>query len=333
VVKQLSYSSQDTQSLQIARRLFKKEAEILEKLGQHDKIPTLLAEFEENEEFYLVQQFIDGYPLNQEILPGQPWNEDQVIRLLTEVLEILIFVHGQGVVHRDIKPANLMRRSADDKLVLIDFGAVKEIGTQTPQGQLAPSVAVGTLQYMPIEQLQGHPQFNSDIYALGMIAIQALTGQAPLQLNIDTYTNEIVWRSDNIPVNDYLAAILSQMIRYDFQYRFQSAAEVLRILKQMVWENKLEQIIEAHNQLYIKPRVVSSDINKSSTLQKSSPLLTGMKVGLAANGLLMGLGVYSLLHNSSPSSGTETLYQATKEYQSGDLQEALALARDRKSVV
>lgn len=124
VVKQLRYIGNNPQGLQIARRLFKKEAEALEKLGQHDQIPTLLADLEENQEFYLVQQFIPGHSLIMEIVPGQPWTEEQVINLLKEVLQILVFVHGQGVIHRDIKPANLMRRSGDGKIVLIDFGAV-----------------------------------------------------------------------------------------------------------------------------------------------------------------------------------------------------------------
>lgn len=154
VVKQLRYISNNPQALQIARRLFKTEAEILEKLGQHDQIPTLLADLEENQEFYLVQQFILGHTLTEEILPGQPWSENLVISLLKEVLEILVFVHGQGVIHRDIKPANVMRRDLDGKLVLIDFGAVKELNTQMQQGQLIPTVAIGTPGYMPIEQMQ-----------------------------------------------------------------------------------------------------------------------------------------------------------------------------------
>ncbi|XZF63213.1 MAG: protein kinase domain-containing protein [Gloeotrichia echinulata DVL01] len=335
VVKQLKVSSSHPAYLDTLRLRFLTETETLKHLGRHQQIPELIACFEENERFYLVQEFIEGHALTAELPINQHWgcrwNEIEAIAFLEDVLGILEFVHSQGVIHCDIKPENIIRRAFDGKLVLIDFGSIQPVDFGMDAELPIYKVPITSLGYLPPEQFIGQTQPNSDIYALGMIAIQALTGQAPLQLNIDTYTNEIVWRSDNIPVNDYLAAILSQMIRYDFQYRFQSAAEVLRILKQMVWENKLEQIIEAHNQLYIKPTVVSSDINKSSTLQKSSPLLTGMKVGLAANGLLMGLGVYSLLHNSPPSSGTETLYQATKEYQAGDLQEALALARSISS--
>ncbi|MBG1263649.1 protein kinase [Nostoc sp. BAE] len=112
VVKQLRPLHDDPTTLQIARRLFQTEAETLERLGHHDKIPQLFAYFEENQEFYLVQEFILGQALNK-ILLVQPLLEDQVLHLLTEVLEVLVFVHGQKVIHRDIKPDNLIRRQAD----------------------------------------------------------------------------------------------------------------------------------------------------------------------------------------------------------------------------
>jgi serine/threonine protein kinase len=128
VVKQLKPLSNEPFVLETAKRLFDKEAEILYSLGSHDRIPRLLAHFQEGEEFYLVQEFADGLDLTQEIGKGKSLPQTAVIALLKEILEILVFVHGRGVVHRDIKPANLIRRSGDRKIVLIDFGAVKEIG-------------------------------------------------------------------------------------------------------------------------------------------------------------------------------------------------------------
>ncbi|MEH2061364.1 MAG: serine/threonine-protein kinase [Nostoc sp.] len=237
VVKQLIYSSPDPQALEIARRLFKKEAETLEKLGQHNQIPMLLAEFEENQEFYLVQEYIDGYPLFQEMMPGQHWTENQVIGLLTDILQILVFVHGQGVIHRDIKPANLMRRLSDGKLVLIDFGSVKEIAAQIPNAQFPPTIAVGTPAYMPMEQFQGFPLFNSDIYALGMIAIQALLGlQAndltKLPRNDSSHPGEVVW-PNRLEVTDPLGFVVNKMVRLDPRQRYQSASEVLSDLSKI----------------------------------------------------------------------------------------------------
>ena len=122
VVKHLQPASVNSKFLHNARRLFQTEAEILEQLGNHDQIPRLLAYFEEHQEFYLVQEFVQGHTLTKELLPGDRWEESKVYQLLQEVLEILVFVHAHAAIHRDIKPDNLIRRIADGKLVLVDFG-------------------------------------------------------------------------------------------------------------------------------------------------------------------------------------------------------------------
>ncbi|MFQ4145879.1 serine/threonine-protein kinase [Chlorogloeopsis sp. ULAP02] len=237
VVKQLKPASNDPSYLQISRRLFYSEAETLQNLGDHhNQIPRLLAYFEEDQEFYLVQDFIEGNPLSTEMQLSQRWSESQVIKMLQDVLGILEFVHGYGVIHRDIKPDNLIRRYKDDRLVLIDFGAVKQVRTQiaTGQTQITATVAIGTPGYMPAEQAQGKPQLNSDIYALGMIGIQALTGLYPTQLQEDRHTGEILWQQ-YAQVSDRLANILNQMVRYDYRRdRYQSAGEVLQALQQLV---------------------------------------------------------------------------------------------------
>lgn len=126
VVKRLQPQSHDPFVLQTAKRLFDTEAAVLYQLGSHDQIPRLMAHFEENQQFYLVQEFVDGRDLSQELFPGVRWNEAQVLAFLRDTLRILEFVHQQNVIHRDIKPANIIRRFSDNKLALIDFGAVKE---------------------------------------------------------------------------------------------------------------------------------------------------------------------------------------------------------------
>ncbi|GAB4178605.1 MAG: hypothetical protein Fur006_11210 [Coleofasciculaceae cyanobacterium] len=151
VVKQLKPQANDPLTLQVARRLFDREAHALYQLGNHDQIPRLLAHFDQEQEFYLVQEFIEGHDLKQELTIGRQWNEIQVIALLQEVLKILEFVHQQGVIHRDIKPANLIRRQQDDKIVLIDFGAVKQVSAQTvnSEGHTILTVAIGSSGYCP----------------------------------------------------------------------------------------------------------------------------------------------------------------------------------------
>ena len=230
VVKQLKpkKNSEDPLALQAARRLFDREAEVLYQLGNHDRIPRLFAHFEEDGDFYLVQELIDGNELRKELQLGQQLSEAQVIVLCIEILEILEFVHQQDVIHRDIKPSNLIRRRQDGKIVLIDFGAVKQIGTQViaSQDQTSLTIAIGSPGYMPNEQLAGKPRFCSDIYAVGILGIQALTGLNPRQFPEDLKTSEIIWR-DQVRVSPDLADILDKMVRYDFRERYQSATEVL----------------------------------------------------------------------------------------------------------
>jgi serine/threonine protein kinase len=194
VVKQLKPQFTDPVALQIARRLFDSEAQVLYRLGNHDQIPRLLAHFDQEQEFYLVQEFIEGDELKQELPVGKPLPEIQVIALLQEILKILEFVHQQDVIHRDIKPTNLIRRKQDGKIVLIDFGAVKQVSAQTTQlnGHTSLTIAIGSPGYMPNEQLAGKPQLCSDIYAVGMLGIQALTGLPPTQLLADPKTKKTI---------------------------------------------------------------------------------------------------------------------------------------------
>src|ERR671933_658280 len=237
VVKQLKPKTQDPKSFAMARRLFDREAEVLYQLGNHDQIPRLLAHFEDNEEFYLAQEFIEGEPLTQELVKGQPWTEAQVIDLLQDMLQVLFFVHEQQVIHRDLKPPNLIRRHCDRKIVLIDFGAVKQVSTQVvnPEtGETNLTISIGTKGYMPNEQLAGNPRFSSDVYAVGMLGIQALSGVHPKRMGEDPETGEIVWREHAPHVSPELASILDQMVRYDFRDRYSTAADALAALQSLL---------------------------------------------------------------------------------------------------
>lgn len=219
-----------------AKRLFKQEAKTLATLGSHTQIPRLLDHFTEGGEFYLVQEFIAGFPLTLELSSGNSWQEYLVIQLLQEILSILDFVHSQGVIHRDIKPDNIIRRQLDNKLVLVDFGAVKlerQLTGVNTTSQARKSVSIGTLGYMPSEQQKGKPVFSSDLYALGMIGIQALTGKNALELvlNHENDDGEINWRSlVTVTVSDKLTEVLTRMIRHLPKDRYENAKDVLKAL-------------------------------------------------------------------------------------------------------
>jgi eukaryotic-like serine/threonine-protein kinase len=230
VVKKLHATFNSVQQLEIAKRFFNNEAQVLYNLGdRHSQIPRLLAHFEENSQFYLVQDFVDGQDLSKEIASGKKWNEPEVISFLKDILGILAFVHQQNVIHRDIKPANIIRKH-DNTLALIDFGAVKEIQTVVHTQSLSHlTVGIGTQGYMPLEQRAGKPRFNSDIYAVGMTALQAVTGVSPEKLPEDTQTDEVQWRNQ-AKVSDRLANILDRMVKSHYRDRYQSATEILQDL-------------------------------------------------------------------------------------------------------
>ncbi|MBO1346144.1 MAG: hypothetical protein EBE86_001500 [Hormoscilla sp. GUM202] len=162
-----------------------------------------------------------------------------------DVLGILLFVHDRKVIHRDIKPSNLIRRESDGKIVLIDFGAVKHIATNINRQN--NFTLVGTPGYMPPEQNMGEPHFCSDIYALGMTAIAALTGVEPNHLGRNAQ-REVVWR-DRASVSSGLADILDKIMRYNFVERYQTAQEVLDNLQKLKTGHVLTQV----RQLYPHP--------------------------------------------------------------------------------
>jgi eukaryotic-like serine/threonine-protein kinase len=191
VIKRLHLFS-NAAHLKTAQRLFNTEAEVLYQLGNHDQIPRLLAHFEHEQKFYLAQELVVGKSLSELLLAGQPWIESQVVEVLRDILTTLTFVHQQNVIHRDIKPANLICRAKDNKIVMIDFGAVKQVSDQYTYSNpdVSHTISIGTQGYMPNEQLAGTPRFSSDIYAVGMIAIQALTGVSPRSLSLDPRTSD-----------------------------------------------------------------------------------------------------------------------------------------------
>ncbi|CAN1213361.1 protein kinase domain-containing protein [Tumidithrix helvetica PCC 7403] len=234
VVKHLKPASTDPNYLQIASRLFTSEATTLAKLGHHDQIPRLLAYFEENQEFYLVEEFIEGHSLNDEIQTGRKYSETEAVQILVDVLEVLAYVHSQGVIHRDIKPDNLIRRQSDRKLILIDFGAIKQVQSQliVQQGQISATVAIGTPGYMSSEQGQGKPRPSSDLFALGMIGIQILTGLSPRKIPEDKQTGELSWQH-LVAAQTGLVEVLTKMTRYHYKDRYETATEVLQVLRQV----------------------------------------------------------------------------------------------------
>ena len=236
VIKHLKPQNKNPALLQIARRLFETEAMALKRLGDiTDRIPTLYAYFEDHSEFYLVQEFIEGQTLSQELERGK-LSTIATIQVLREILIGLSFVHAENTIHRDLKPDNIIRRSSDNALVLIDFGAVKEVRQTTlttPNARTLASIGFGTEGYMPSEQAMGYPKLASDIYAVGAIGIECLTGTEPHDL-FDEELLEFKWRhlykSSNPrvdPLISPLVMVLNKMLQQRHLDRYANAAEAL----------------------------------------------------------------------------------------------------------
>jgi serine/threonine protein kinase len=228
VIKQFFPQAQGTNTVQKAAELFTQEAVRLDELGKHPQIPELLAYFSQDCQQYLVQEFIDGTDLAQELANGSTFNEAQIRALLHDLLPVLQFVHQHQIIHRDVKPENIIRRRRNNQLVLVDFGASK-VATGTALARTG--TAIGSAGYAAPEQSFGRAVFASDIYGLGVTCIHLLTGVHPFDL-FDAREGAWLWRNASLktPVSDTLAHILDKMIESALNRRYASAAEVLQDL-------------------------------------------------------------------------------------------------------
>lgn len=231
VIKQFSPQVQGTKSLDKAIALFNQEAVRLHELGEHPQIPTLLAYFEQDGYLYLVQQFIEGQNLLQEMRQNGAFSERQIREVLADVLPVLRFIHRHQVIHRDITPMNILRRQSDDRLILIDFGIAKQIN-EAASGE--PGTRIGTEGYAPMEQFRGGRAFPaSDIYSLGATCLHLVTEAKPDSL-YDPLEGRWLWREylqdRGVLVSDQFAHMMNMMLKDLVSERYQSADEVMRDL-------------------------------------------------------------------------------------------------------
>lgn len=233
VIKQFYPQAQGTSTVQKAVELFTQEATRLDELGKHPQIPELLAYFTQDDRQYLVQEFIDGLNLAQELQQKGAFNETQIRQLLNDLLPVLQFCHARQVIHRDIKPENIIRRTAtkssNGNLVLVDFGAAK-VATYTALNRTGTSI--GSPEYVAPEQIRGKAIFASDIYSLGVTCVHLLTQRSPFDL-YDINNDAWIWRQYlTSPVSNELSRILDKMLESIPVRRYQTVDQVLKDLNQ-----------------------------------------------------------------------------------------------------
>lgn len=287
VIKQLRPSGTAPHMLQMARELFEREALTLGKIGNHPQMPRLLDYFEDKEQFYLVQEYISGATLQQEIKRNGVLSEAGVKQFLSEMLPLLQYLHERQVIHRDIKPANLIRRAQDGKLVLIDFGAVKNQVTQTTTSQYGQTAltayAIGTPGFAPPEQMAMRPVYASDIYALGITCVYLLTGKSPKDLEYNPTTGDTIWEH-MVNVSQHFIEVLRKMLEVSVRNRYSCAPEVLKALEIEPYLDSLAHglVAQPSNDRKGKYSSLDSSSNNSTTANNNNSSVAQVAAAIRA---------------------------------------------------
>ncbi len=289
-LKQLKPVTDSPEIYQLIQQRFKHEATVLEDLGKtNSQIPKLYAYFEENGYFYLVQEWIEGQTLTQKVTKEGPLSDTDVKDFLINVLPILTYIHSKGKIHRDIKPDNIILRKQDNKPILIDFGAVKEVvGTVVnSQGFTTSSIVIGTPGYMPLEQASGRPQFSSDLYSLSLTAIYLLTGKMPHEIESDPHTGHLYWEQLTLGINPDLATVLNKAIQPLAQARYTTA----KAMQIALTDNSSANVDIPPTTLPSQPVPPTQQIQTNNYSQ-------GSRQGMGAR-LLIGAGITALAVTST----------------------------------
>ncbi|MEO0867040.1 MAG: serine/threonine-protein kinase [Cyanobacteria bacterium J06642_11] len=272
VIKQLFPKVSHPIAMERAKQRFRREARILGRLGSHSQLPMLLDYFTFKGEFFLVQEYVHGDTLSREIRKGGAQKEPVVKRFLNEILPAVRYIHKNRVIHRDIKPPNIIRCREDKRLVLLDFGAVREcLHHDDDPGDHAASPTthfVGTMGFAPPEQLALRPTYSSDIYALGVTCLYLLTGKSPLEFDIDSGTQEINWKR-SINVSKSFERLLEKMLTTDLSERFKRIDEVQRALQLEAHYGNLERCLnrvpKAEQPPTEEPTAAEADLSQSQS--------------------------------------------------------------------
>jgi serine/threonine-protein kinase len=301
VIKKLQPAIQNEGMPEWLKERFQKEASVLEELGEQNRqIPRLYGYFAQNNDFYLVQEWIEGVTLTQKQQQEGNLSSSAVRTILVNLLPVLDFIHSRRIIHRDVKPDNIILRNSDNLPILIDFGVVKEaVATLLdPTGKSAYSIALGTPGYMASEQAAGRPVYSSDLYSLGLTAIFLLTGKTPQYLETDSRTGEILWRQEAGDVNPNLAMVIERSIRFHPRDRFASAKEMLNALGEMTCNLSQQATIAVSPQsprfqspALKKPTSSETVVIEPSAVKKTNPwpsilLIFAVTIGAFALGYL-----------------------------------------------
>ena len=217
----------DMAAIPKAQELFEREAKILQSL-HHPGIPEYYDFFVASGRKYLAMELIHGQDLDLYVMERGKVTLAQAIDWMMQLCEILGYIHQQQppLIHRDIKPANILVRTIDKRIFLLDFGAVKEIGT-------LGGTKIGAPDYMAPEQNNGQPCTQSDLYAIGPTLIFLLTGRNPadfIELQPDGYRFNLA----SVPsVTPPVQALIDKVTQRRSRDRYLTAAELAQALDEI----------------------------------------------------------------------------------------------------
>lgn len=272
--------ARNTLHLEAVRELFQSEVKRFSLLQSHSCVPQRLAHFEVDGDFYFVEEKIEGHTLAEELVSPVPWSDQRVVALLNDLLSTLDYLHQNRIVHLNLQPKTLVRRQEDSRWALVEFGSFQQAIARivTPGPSIRTPPAFNTSLYMPDEQVAGHPQPSSDIYAAGLIAIQALTGRRPETIPSHPQTGEFYWQSLASLRHPALKALLDYLVRYNFRTRCQTTAEALAALSalppEVTWfsptttKPEEEQIASA-----VEDKAIEANLNAESSAPFAVPVL------------------------------------------------------------
>lgn len=298
IVRQLRLPTRNPMTRKFIFSLLRKKVEVLEVLGQHEQVPSTFAAFDFEQSFYVVQEFIPGRSLKEEIVPGQSWSQSEIVACLKEVLSVLAFAQERGVVHGNLKPSKLIRHQKDNRLVLLDFGAIKNISQNVSSRETAPLLtqeSATTRLYVAPEQSLGQSTFCSDHYSLGMLSIQALSGLPAEELPTaqhPSFSQEVLGLLERIPhLEQGMVSLLARMVHPIPERRYQKATDILTDLEQIdsPQPSNIPETIQPSIQM---SRLTGPSVESESPPRKKVPWTT---IGLSSAALLaLVLGLVTL---------------------------------------
>ncbi len=247
-IKTVRISDFDEEMVEEMKERFFREAESAGLLT-HPNIVTIYDAGEEHDLAYIAMEFLEGTDLESLVKQGKPLPMMQALSIVSQVGDALSYAHEKGVVHRDIKPANIMRLKGTNTVKVTDFG----IARITSSSKTKTGVVLGTPSYMSPEQVAGKKvDGRSDIFSLGVVLYEMLTGQKPFRgEDMTSLMYQIARehhpppRSINSKVPPVVERIIDKALEKDVEQRYQKAGQLSEHLKKIL--AKLQEIQRKHN--------------------------------------------------------------------------------------